>query len=197
MLWIDAYTHQWRWCHVFRSRLATRNFTAKAYVWIYDRYRVVDMPVHSVFTWVVGAVTFDFFYYWFHRANHGECTTPLHLNGPWWKYVQFSSERSSVQHCIVYLKLSSYQRLSVLVLLVSQHLQFQFLATVLKNWNTVQNLNFPKKDDSITKIVTYLLARRNTQRSTSCGQHIRFTTAPRNSHLALRCVWARFRTSPW
>ncbi|CAG0915383.1 unnamed protein product, partial [Notodromas monacha] len=53
---------------VFRA--ATRGFTTTVYIWLYNNYRLVDLPIDSMFTWLLGALSLDFFYYWFHRANH-------------------------------------------------------------------------------------------------------------------------------
>lgn len=40
------------------------------YVFLWDHYRVVDMPLHSLWTWFVSVLLVEFVYYWTHRALH-------------------------------------------------------------------------------------------------------------------------------
>ncbi|XP_023237903.1 alkylglycerol monooxygenase-like [Centruroides sculpturatus] len=40
------------------------------YVWIYENWRLVDIPSDSVFAWACCLLAVDFGYYWFHRASH-------------------------------------------------------------------------------------------------------------------------------
>ena len=37
---------------------------------IYDNYRIVDLPLHSVWTWLLSLLLVEFVYYWTHRALH-------------------------------------------------------------------------------------------------------------------------------
>ncbi|XP_033099679.1 alkylglycerol monooxygenase-like [Anneissia japonica] len=41
-----------------------------AYIWVYENYRIFELPWNSAWTWVICMLTFDFAYYWFHRAAH-------------------------------------------------------------------------------------------------------------------------------
>lgn len=41
------------------------------YEWLY-KYRVLDLPWDSLYTWWAAFFFVDFCYYWVHRANHGE-----------------------------------------------------------------------------------------------------------------------------
>ena len=40
------------------------------YVYIYENYRVYDLPCDSVITWLIAALLVDLAYYWVHRAAH-------------------------------------------------------------------------------------------------------------------------------
>jgi alkylglycerol monooxygenase len=37
---------------------------------LYDNYRIVDLPLHSVWTWITSLLLVEFVYYWTHRALH-------------------------------------------------------------------------------------------------------------------------------
>lgn len=50
--------------------LALRAFTAAAYVAVFDRFAVVELPPDSMLTWVACFLSVDCCYYWFHRASH-------------------------------------------------------------------------------------------------------------------------------
>ena len=41
------------------------------YFYVYEHYRVCQLPWDSVATWVAAAVGADLAYYWIHRAAHG------------------------------------------------------------------------------------------------------------------------------
>jgi len=41
-----------------------------AYFYIYNNWRIYELPWDSTFTWVVAALMVDFGYYWVHRAAH-------------------------------------------------------------------------------------------------------------------------------
>jgi len=40
------------------------------YLFVYDRYRVFEIPLGSGLAWVLAWLGVDFFYYWFHRLSH-------------------------------------------------------------------------------------------------------------------------------
>lgn len=42
----------------------------KAFDFLYSNYRIVDLPLHSVATWVISLLLVEFVYYWTHRALH-------------------------------------------------------------------------------------------------------------------------------
>ena len=46
-----------------------------AYRYIFQNYRIVDLPWDSPYTWYLSAIFFDFCYYWGHRLSHG--TAPM------------------------------------------------------------------------------------------------------------------------
>lgn len=43
---------------------------ALAYVWVYQRFRVVDLARSPVAAWVIAFFGVDFVFYWWHRASH-------------------------------------------------------------------------------------------------------------------------------
>ena len=42
-----------------------------AYYYIYENWKIYDLPWDSLFTWIVAALLTDLGYYWVHRAAHG------------------------------------------------------------------------------------------------------------------------------
>lgn len=40
------------------------------YFFIYDQWRLFDIPISNPWTWIVGFLGVDFCYYWFHRLSH-------------------------------------------------------------------------------------------------------------------------------
>ena len=42
-----------------------------AYYYIYENWKIYELPWNSLFTWVVAALLTDLGYYWVHRAAHG------------------------------------------------------------------------------------------------------------------------------
>ncbi|KAL1132790.1 hypothetical protein AAG570_010742 [Ranatra chinensis] len=52
------------------GRLIFRGGESALYIWMYENYRIVDLPWDSVFTWYLAALGVDFCYYWVHRASH-------------------------------------------------------------------------------------------------------------------------------
>ena len=52
------------------SRVLFLGMMIHVYVYLYDHYRIVDMPLHSFWTWFVSLLLVEFVYYWTHRALH-------------------------------------------------------------------------------------------------------------------------------
>ncbi|XP_045494059.1 alkylglycerol monooxygenase-like [Colias croceus] len=52
------------------GRLIWRGAEFYAYNWIYNNWKMVDLPWDSTTTWVLAALGMDFCYYWMHRACH-------------------------------------------------------------------------------------------------------------------------------
>ena len=42
-----------------------------AYLYVYENWRVYELPWNSAWTWVIAAILVDLGYYWVHRAAHG------------------------------------------------------------------------------------------------------------------------------
>ena len=43
-----------------------------AYLYIYNNWRIYELPWDSAVTWFVAAILCDLGYYWVHRAAHGK-----------------------------------------------------------------------------------------------------------------------------
>lgn len=43
-----------------------------SYIYIWENYRLVDLPWDSPWTWYLTFLGVDFGYYWFHRMAHGK-----------------------------------------------------------------------------------------------------------------------------
>ena len=41
-----------------------------SYIYIYENWKIYDLPWDSVYTWIIAAILVDFAYYWVHRAAH-------------------------------------------------------------------------------------------------------------------------------
>jgi alkylglycerol monooxygenase len=50
--------------------LVMRNIEIASYVWVYDNYRLYEMPYNSPWTWVLSMLGVDLGYYWVHRFAH-------------------------------------------------------------------------------------------------------------------------------
>jgi alkylglycerol monooxygenase len=48
-----------------------------AYLYIYNNWRIYELPWDSAVTWVVAAILCDLGYYWVHRAAHGKLVSSL------------------------------------------------------------------------------------------------------------------------
>ena len=49
-----------------------KGFLMMAYFYIYNNWRIYELPWDSTITWIVAAVLCDLGYYWVHRAAHGK-----------------------------------------------------------------------------------------------------------------------------
>ena len=56
----------------FWSRLLCKGTLHSTYLYIYENYRIVDLPWDSPVTWYFTAIFLDLCFYWSHRAGHGE-----------------------------------------------------------------------------------------------------------------------------
>ncbi|XP_075231244.1 alkylglycerol monooxygenase-like isoform X2 [Lycorma delicatula] len=52
------------------GRLLFRGGEGFLYMFIYENYRLVNLPWDSPLTWYIAALSVDFCYYWVHRASH-------------------------------------------------------------------------------------------------------------------------------
>ncbi|XP_039291102.1 alkylglycerol monooxygenase-like [Nilaparvata lugens] len=52
------------------GRLLFRGAESALYVYIYENYRLMELPWDSPMTWYIAAIAVDFCYYWVHRASH-------------------------------------------------------------------------------------------------------------------------------
>ncbi|XP_076351490.1 alkylglycerol monooxygenase-like [Tachypleus tridentatus] len=52
------------------AKLLFKGVPLAAYIWVYDNWRVTNLPWNSVWTWLICFIGVDFGYYWLHRASH-------------------------------------------------------------------------------------------------------------------------------
>lgn len=52
--------------------LVTGTVGVASYAWIYEHWRLVELPWDSALTWWLAFLGVDFGYYWFHRMAHGQ-----------------------------------------------------------------------------------------------------------------------------
>lgn len=57
-------------------RLVMRGCELTAYMYVWDRFRLVELPWDSAWTWWFTFLGVDFCYYWVHRFAHGTSTQP-------------------------------------------------------------------------------------------------------------------------
>lgn len=50
-----------------------------AYCWVWENYRLYELPWNSAWTWIFAMFAVDFCYYWVHRCAHGKCMRELFL----------------------------------------------------------------------------------------------------------------------
>ena len=54
------------------SDVVVKGMELVPYVWVYENYRVYELPWDSPITWYLCFLVYDCAYYWFHRMAHGE-----------------------------------------------------------------------------------------------------------------------------
>lgn len=59
-------------------RLVMRGCELSAYMYVWDRFRLVELPWDSAWTWWFTFLGVDFCYYWVHRFAHGTRTHTAH-----------------------------------------------------------------------------------------------------------------------
>lgn len=47
-----------------------KGLLAAGYLYLYDRFRIWDIPTSAAWAWALCFIGVDFFYYWFHRMSH-------------------------------------------------------------------------------------------------------------------------------
>lgn len=52
--------------------LVTGTVGVASYAWIYEHWRLTELPWDSALTWWLAFLGVDFGYYWFHRMTHGQ-----------------------------------------------------------------------------------------------------------------------------
>lgn len=57
-----------------------RKFVYIAYEYVYDNYKIFELPYDSVWTYVIALLFVDMMYYWNHRLAHGNSFNSLFLN---------------------------------------------------------------------------------------------------------------------
>ena len=55
------------------SILVTGTVGVASYAWIYEHWRLADLPWDSALTWWLAFFGVDCLFYWFHRMAHGRC----------------------------------------------------------------------------------------------------------------------------
>ncbi|XP_055901643.1 alkylglycerol monooxygenase-like [Biomphalaria glabrata] len=50
--------------------LLFRSVELVVYTWIYKNWHFIELPWNSPWTWILGMLSVDFLYYWFHRISH-------------------------------------------------------------------------------------------------------------------------------
>lgn len=51
-----------------------RSCELTAYVYVWENYRLLELPWDSAWTWWLSFLGVDLGYYWLHRMAHGSCT---------------------------------------------------------------------------------------------------------------------------
>ena len=52
-------------------QMLTKGVLMWAYYYIYENWKIYELPWDSLFTWIAAALLTDLGYYWVHRAAHG------------------------------------------------------------------------------------------------------------------------------
>ena len=55
-----------------------RGCELSGYMYVWDRYRLVELPWDNAWTWWLTFLGVDFCYYWVHRFAHGTYTRNSH-----------------------------------------------------------------------------------------------------------------------
>lgn len=53
------------------SSILIKGLLMQGYFYIYNNYRIYELPWDSIWTWIIAALGCDLAYYWIHRAAHG------------------------------------------------------------------------------------------------------------------------------
>lgn len=115
-----------------------------AYLYIYNNWRIYELPWDSAVTWVVAAILCDLGYYWVHRAAHGKLVVYFQC----FKFVFFwfasSDWNFSLAHMIGVITIS---KTTVIFSLYSQPQNFvihsrswRFLLGICISFNSDQHL---------------------------------------------------------
>lgn len=51
-------------------RIALLGVVLKLFYFLYDNYRILDLPKNCVSTWFISLISVEFVYYWVHRSLH-------------------------------------------------------------------------------------------------------------------------------
>lgn len=52
------------------SRILFLGVMIHVYIYLYNNFRIIDLPFHSIWTWLISLLLVEFVYYWSHRALH-------------------------------------------------------------------------------------------------------------------------------
>lgn len=52
------------------TRVFLLTIVINIFSFLHENYRIVDLPLHSVWTWLLSLILVEFVYYWTHRALH-------------------------------------------------------------------------------------------------------------------------------
>ena len=78
---LDLCCNKLKGADLFCFRLLTKvALEMTLYIYVYENWRLTDLPWDSSVTWCLSFVAMDFAYYWFHRAAHGKADYYLFLS---------------------------------------------------------------------------------------------------------------------
>ncbi|KAJ6220027.1 hypothetical protein RDWZM_005839 [Blomia tropicalis] len=114
------------------------------YVYIYDNYRIIDLPLYSIWTWLLSLLLVEFVYYWTHRA--------LHEFNILWAAHQFhhmaedlnvtTTVRDSVVDLLIYDIFPIPLALLIQPQILVVHMQFSLIYQIWLHNSVVGNLGF-------------------------------------------------------